>query len=306
MHAAAPRSAHLVRLVVVFGLASVVSAIGLSRSNAEDGQVYKGMAVSVIKAEQRCLKDTLPVSGVFIPKAEVQVRPDREGLKISQVLVEAGDTVGAGQILARLILQQPNAPAQTVTMRSPASGVAIGTSAIVGSYASPNAPEPMFRIIVDGELDLKGEVLAADLSRLHVDQTAIVKVQGIGQLDGRITSIDRTIDALTQLGSVHVAVAPDPRLRSGVFARADVAAGETCGVAIPLSAVLYESDGAVVQVVRDDHVETRRVSVGALDQGIALIKDGLGDADLVIARAGGFLRDGDRVRPFPLEVRLSR
>jgi HlyD family secretion protein len=281
------------------GLALILMS---SQSNAADEQVYTGMAVSVIRAEHRCVNDILQVSGVFTPKAEIQVRPDRERLKVSQVLVEAGDTVATGQILARLSLQQPNAPAQVINMRSPGSGVAISTSAIVGSYTSPSATDPMFRIIVDGELELSGQALAADLPRLHVNQVANVKIQGLGQLSGRITTIDKTIDAMTQLGTVRIMVALDPRLRPGLFASADIIAGEACGVVVPLSAILYESESAVVQVVRGDHVETHRVTVGLLDQGVALVNNGIIESDLVIARAGGFLRDGDRVRPFPLDL----
>jgi multidrug efflux pump subunit AcrA (membrane-fusion protein) len=66
-----------------------------------------------------------------------------------------------------------------------------------------------------------------------------------------------------------------------------------------LSAVLYGPEGAVVQVVRDDRIETRRVRVGLLSGGKAEIREGLSEGDQVVARAGTFLREGDRVRPMP-------
>src|SRR4026207_1613277 len=60
------------------------------------------MAVTVARTTNVCFTDTLQVTGVVVPRNEILVRPDREGLQISQVLVEPGDTVAAGQVLARL------------------------------------------------------------------------------------------------------------------------------------------------------------------------------------------------------------
>ena len=52
-----------------------------------------------------------------------------------------------------------------------------------------------------------------------------------------------------------------------------------------------------MQTVRDGRIETRRVSVGLLAAGQAEIREGLSEGDMVVARAGAFVRDGDRVRP---------
>src|SRR5215470_16453407 len=61
-----------------------------------------GAAVSVVKASRACFKDAVEVTGALVPREEVLVRPDREGLQISKVFVEAGQTVKTGQLLARL------------------------------------------------------------------------------------------------------------------------------------------------------------------------------------------------------------
>jgi len=53
----------------------------------------------------------------------------------------------------------------------------------------------------------------------------------------------------------------------------------------------------VVQVVRRHRVETRRVEVGLMSGGQIEIRDGLVEGDVVVARAGALLREGDPVRP---------
>jgi hypothetical protein len=85
-------------------------------------------------------------------------------------------------------------------------------------------------------------------------------------------------------------------LRIGAFGRATIDLGRSCSPTVPLSAVLYGSDGTVVQVVRDNRVETRTVTVGLIQTGQAEITEGLNEGDVVVTRAGAFLKDGDRVR----------
>ena len=73
--------------------------------------------------------------------------------------------------------------------------------------------------------------------------------------------------------------------------------GQSCDVSVPLTAVLYGSAGTVVQVVRRARVETQRVEVGLMSGGQVEIREGLTEGDIVVARAGALLREGDPVRP---------
>jgi hypothetical protein len=47
------------------------------------------------------------------------------------------------------------------------------------------------------------------------------------------------------------------------------------------------------------------VTIGLLSGDLVEIKDGLHEGDLVVTRAGTFLRDGDVVRPVTPEATLS-
>jgi HlyD family secretion protein len=53
----------------------------------------------------------------------------------------------------------------------------------------------------------------------------------------------------------------------------------------------------VVQVVRGGRGETRRVETGLMSAGQVEIRDGIQEGDIVVARAGALLREGDPVRP---------
>jgi len=66
---------------------------------------------------------------------------------------------------------------------------------------------------------------------------------------------------------------------------------------VPLTAVQYSSAGTVVQVIRRNRVETKRVETGLMSGGNIEVRDGLNEGDVVVARAGALLREGDPVRP---------
>jgi HlyD family secretion protein len=284
------RSAFLVAAATLtLGLLASASVAQPREGNSAD------RAVSVTPTKRMCFSDTLQVTGVVVPRNEVLVRPDREGLQISQVLVEPGDTVVGGQVLARLAAPDGQPTGQGVPVQAPAAGIVISTAAIIGAPASARG-EPLFRIAARGELELLAETPVQSLGNLAPKQAAKIDVVGIGELQGEVRSISTAINPTTQLGQVRLILGSDPRLRVGTFGRARIEIGQRCNTAVPLSAVLYGSGGTVVQVVRDGRVETRSVSVGLLSAGQAEIRDGLAEGDMVVARAGVFVREGDRVR----------
>jgi multidrug efflux pump subunit AcrA (membrane-fusion protein) len=280
---------------VAAALAVVWSAPPPQARAAERKDLGVVMAVSVVPAKNMCFADTLQVTGVLTPRREVLVRPEREGLQISQVLVEPGETVSSGQALVRL--NPPDGQqGSTTTVTAPVAGRISAASAVVGATASSRG-EPLFRIAERGEMELQAETPVKTLSRLAVDQTAKIEIVGVGELNGKVRHVSTAINPMTQLGQVRIFVGNDSRLRVGAFGRAIVNIGRRCGPSVPLSAVLYGPSGSVVQVVRDGRVETRRVNVGLIASGQVEIREGLANGDSVVARAGAFVRDGDRVRP---------
>jgi multidrug efflux pump subunit AcrA (membrane-fusion protein) len=254
-----------------------------------------GAAVSVVKAERACFKDSVEVTGVLVAREEVMVRPDREGLQISKVYVEAGDTVKSGQILARLAPPEGQSGA-AVDVQAQVGGLVTRRFAVVGAMASARA-EPLFMIVTQGELELAAEIPAKRFSSISVGQPVSVRIIGVPEFSGRLRFAAASVDPVTQLGQIRISLGDSSRLRAGTFARAVIDVLQRCGVGIPFSAVLYGSDGAIVQVVRDGRVETHRVSLGLQSQGTIEAREGIHEGDMVVARAGSFVREGDRVRP---------
>jgi len=59
-------------------------------------------AVTVVAARKQEIVETAVVTGTLVPRDEILVAPEVEGLRITELLVEEGDRVAQGQVLARL------------------------------------------------------------------------------------------------------------------------------------------------------------------------------------------------------------
>jgi len=259
---------------------------------ADEADAPKGPAVSVLKAAKSCFNNIVEVSGIILPREESAVRPERPGLKVSEILIEAGETVTAGQPLARLTLPEGG----VVNVQAPVAGTISSSTATIGAVASPRG-EALFSIIARGEYDLVGLVPTEDISKVAVNQPATIRIIGAGDIDGKIRRVAPTVEPNSQLGQAFIGITTNRRLAVNTSGRALIKTGQSCGVAVPLTAVQYGTAGTVVQVVRRQRIETKRVETGLMSGGQIEIRDGINEGDDVVARAGALLREGDPVRP---------
>lgn len=182
-------------------------------------------------------------------------------------------------------------------VKSPVAGVIAARSAKVGAIAS-GAGEPMFTVIRDGQIELVADVSETDILKMRVGQKAKVKVAGSAvSLDGSIRLISPVIDPQTRLGAVHVAIDDDEGARAGMYASAEIIVAEAQGVALPLSAITTDKHGTTTRLVAGDVVKQVKIETGIQDGAFIEVKTGLKEGDVVVAKAGAFVRDGDRINP---------
>jgi multidrug efflux pump subunit AcrA (membrane-fusion protein) len=294
-----PFPARLLSPIRLGPAAALLLALASPCLAADEADAPKGAAVTVLTATKSCFGDIVEVSGIVIAREETMVRPERPGLKVSEILAEAGDTVTAGQTLARLALPEGG----IAQVQAPVAGLVEASTAVIGAMASAKG-EALFSIIARSEFDLVGMVPVQDIAKLQVNQTARIKIIGAGEVEGKVRRIAPTVEPNSQLGQVFLGITTtNRRLLVNSSGRAMIKTGQSCNnVSVPLTAVLYGSAGTVVQVVRRARVETRRVEVGLMSGGQVEIREGLNEGDVVVARAGALLREGDPVRAVTAEA----
>jgi RND family efflux transporter MFP subunit len=222
--------------------------------------------------------------------AEGRLAAARDGLRIAEAERQSEDAQRR-EIQVRLA---------RAAIKAPQAGIIARKNAKVGATATA-AGDPLFRIIANGEIELEGEVTETQLVRLREGAPAQIGIDQGRTIEGRVRNISPEVDRATRLGRVRIALPRDPALRIGAFARGTVELARTTGVTVPLSAVLYSAKGAAVQVVVDGRIEARQVRTGLSADSFIQV-EGVSTGDLVVTRAGSFLRNGDAVRPVLAEA----
>lgn len=190
-------------------------------------------------------------------------------------------------------------------VKAPTTGVVLSRNALLGGIVSMNAG-PLFRIARDGEFELSANIPEVDLPRLKPDMPVAVRVSGMEQpVSGRVRLISPEITASSRLGAVKISLEHNDAIRPGNFARAVIELTRRNGVSVPLSAVVYRGPTALVQVVKDGVVDTRKVTLGIRNDRAVEVLDGLADGEDVVARAGTFVANGDRVTPMRIAAETT-
>jgi RND family efflux transporter MFP subunit len=184
-------------------------------------------------------------------------------------------------------------------IRSPFAGIVSRRSARVGAIAA-GSQDALFRLIKDGVVEIEADVAEAILSRLRQGQPATATPTGTDHpLAGRVRLVAPEISRTSRLGRVRISLetrgGPTPPL--GAFARATIEIARRTAIAVPQSAVLAAGERNAVQVVVDGAVETRAVTLGIRADGRVHVQSGVREGEDVIATAGAFVRNGDRVTP---------
>jgi multidrug efflux pump subunit AcrA (membrane-fusion protein) len=161
----------------------------------------------------------------------------------------------------------------------------------VGAPASPQAG-PMFRIAINNEIELEAEVPSIHLLKLNPGATVRISRDDAPDMVGKVRQISPQIDRNTQLGRVRISLTNNPSLKVGMFARANIDAKRSCGVAVPRTAI----DRLTLQVVKGNTIETRKVRVGLTSETSTEILEGLDVGEIVVADAGTSLHDGDQIK----------
>ena len=268
------------------------------RPEPEEKEKQGKAQVVVTKSTNACFSDQVRVTGFVVPRREAVVGADQEGSKVTDLFAREGDVVTDNQELARLSAppqqpgpqQQPGGRTGPSSLRAPAPGLVTEVRTIVGAPASPQAG-PMFRIAINGELELDAEVPSVHLPKLNPGATVRISRDNAPDLIGRVRLVSPQIDRTTQLGHVRIALTNNPSLKVGMFARANIDAKRSCGVAVPRTAI----DHLTVQVIKGNTVETRTVRVGLTSDTNTEILEGLEVGEIVVADAGSSLHDGDQV-----------
>lgn len=275
------------------------AAIAQARAQIAEAEANKQQANNALSRAQTLRTDGITSADTFDQRLAASRGADARLLSARQALVSAE----ADQALTEAQRGDIELRIRRSEIKAPRAGVISRRSARQGAIAGMAVTEPLFRIIADGAVELEAEVPEADMPRVTVGKSVKVTPAGATQaITGQVRLISPEVDRLTRLGKVRIALPVTSTSAIGSFGRGLIEIDRRVGLTVPVSALTYRRDSAVVQVVEASTVRSRIVKLGLSGQGRVEIVDGVKEGELVVARAGTFLRDGDVITPVPVDA----
>ncbi len=234
-----------------------------------------------------------------------------QALADSQSADAAVASANDGLAMARAQLQQAQARLNIASLnlkrtglRAPVTGLISARNGQIGAIATSGG-EPIYRIITDGVVEVEAEVIETAMGRIAIGDKAELSIAGVGNVSGTVRRISPTVDPVNRLGTILVEMGDPTGLRSGVFASGWIITEERMSSAVPTSAVLTDTSGTFVLVVNDGILQKRPVVAGLIWNNLREILTGVTLGETVVAKAGSFFDDGDRINPIVPDLAVA-
>ncbi|MCA0275222.1 MAG: efflux RND transporter periplasmic adaptor subunit [Proteobacteria bacterium] len=180
---------------------------------------------------------------------------------------------------------------------APVDGIVSERQANAGALTGS---EPLLRLIRGGAIEMAADIPERQLPLLAVGQPASIELAGTSDaLTGKVRVVMPKIDRDSRLGVARIAVDGNARLFAGAFGHVRIVVAKRQAIVVDHSALLYQGRGKdkAVFVVEDGKVALQPVETGLADSSRVEIVGGLKEGDVVVAKAGPTLREGDAVAP---------
>lgn len=267
-------------------LAQIRSQLVDTRASAEDAERQRARAVT-LSAKGTVSTSQLEQAETAATGAKARLRGAEQAIIVAQAELEVIDAQ----------ISDIDLKLARTSIKTPASGLVAARTAKVGAIASSSS-QPMFTVIRDGQIELVADVTESDILKIQPGLKALIRVAGTSEpLTGAVRLVSPTVDATTRLGSVHIAIDDDDKARAGMYASAEIVLAEANGLSLPLSAITTAKDGVTVRLVKEGVVHQVKIETGIQDGSFIQVTKGLDDGAEVVAKAGAFVRDGDRIAP---------
>jgi RND family efflux transporter MFP subunit len=222
----------------------------------------------------------------FVSKADIDQRTATRDAAVARVNVAVAQ------------LNQMRAQVGRLDIRAPEAGLVLTRNVEPGQVVGAGSGV-LFRIAKGGEMEMRALLSENELAQIR--EGTLVKVTPVGlsqSFEGRVWQVAPVIDQTNRQGIVRVALPYNPVLRPGGFANAQIALERVAAAVLPESAVQSDQKGSYVFIVgKDNKVERRAVTTGAVTANGLAITKGLTGNEKVVLYAGGFLNSGETVKP---------
>jgi multidrug efflux pump subunit AcrA (membrane-fusion protein) len=245
---------------------ATAAAIAAARAGVDSAE-------AAVASAQQMVNDTKLVAPVAGTVASISAQP--------------GETVGGGGSSALQAGGSGSSGASSSAAGGQGGG-GQGAASGSGASASSSAPSSGFIVLVDTtSFELQVPISESDISKLHVGQPATVTVNALPgeQTAAHVTSIDSLPTTNSGVVSYNVDFSldqPDPGLRPGMTASAQVVVSQVSGVvSVPTAAISRRGGAQTVMLVRGGKTVTQPIVTGLAGDNATQVISGVNAGDRI-------------------------
>lgn len=177
---------------------------------------------------------------------------------------------------------------------APFSGIVTKKLSNVGDLATPG--KPLLYLEEENNFQVITDIPEAMILRIHKDDRLPVFIPSVDlSIEGTVAEVSPVADPSSRSAPIKLRIAPDPRLRSGQFARVTLTMDQTETLIVPTPAVIPFGQIERVFVVQEQKARLRLVRIGTRSDSHIEILSGLSEGETVITAGHDNLLDGQPV-----------
>lgn len=294
----------LIFTVGAFALAMplVIGCGGKKNDSAAQAQEAEQVfAVSTLTTVAGNLDDYLEFGGDISSVNSVAVLPDQAG-KITNILVNVGDIVKKGQVIAYVNPLRAGAVYNDSPVTSPIAGRITSLPTTVGSTVAQSSP--IATVALTDDLEVKINIAERFISRISANQKASVTFDAYPSVEfsAHVFEISPILDTSTRTMGVKLRFdRKDDRVKVGMYGRVKlVTESVKDAIVVPSTAVVTRDSKNYIFVV-EPHSDKRStvkfvpVTVGLTVDNKTEIAQGLKAGDEIVTKGMSLLNDGAKV-----------
>lgn len=183
-------------------------------------------------------------------------------------------------------------------VRAPDDGVISARQAAVGAVT--NNGQELFRLILLGRLEWRGELTATQLMQVKEGQQVQVALPNGQTVAGQVRKQAPSLDSGRRLGIVYVDLPAGSAARAGMYAKGSLVLRQSTALVVPAASVVIRDGRSYVFTLAGGSTESTKVhmtavSVGRRSGGEVEVSAGVSAGTNVVEQGAGFLDDGDIV-----------
>lgn len=217
--------------------------------------------------------------------------------------------------IAKARLDAKNLQLRYATVVAPEGGIISARNATVGAIGTVGGE--LFRLILNGRLEWRGELSAEQLPQVKAGQTVVLTLPDGSNAQAKIRQLSPSLNAQSRMATAYADILPGSRAHAGMYASGTISMQSRPALVVPTVSVVIrdgrtyvftigalqnsgtsQSSGAAPKASGDAvyKVVQQPVTTGRHRGSDVEISAGLNDGARVVMQGAGFLNEGDTVR----------